>query len=273
MRPQFLFAAGAFPLVVVVSSSHAGIANPWADSVVSYTQGTGAAPGYTDASTVLGSPERFTGEGIFPGAVTPMNSPWGVDEIVSIGEGGQLTVVFDEPVTNDAANPFGLDLLIFGNAFFTDFNGPFRIESEPGVIEVSTDGFVWHEVTGVFADDLYPTLGYRDLDTFFDTEPGSVLTDFTLPVDPSLTVDDFAGLSISQLDALYNGSGGGTGVDIGALGLSEISFVRISNPVGSGISPEIDAFADVAAVPGPATFALFLVGALVGRRRRDGGMR
>ena len=66
-----------------------------------------------------------------------------------------------------------------------------------------------------------------------------------------MSLSDFSGLTYAQVLEIYNGSGGGAGVDIGSLGLSEISFVRITNPVGSGVTPEIDGFADVAPrIPG-----------------------
>ena len=46
---------------------------------------------------------------------------------------------------------------------------------------------------------------------------------------------------------LYRGSGGGAGVDLADVGLTEISYVRISNPENPlDSTPEIDAFADVA---------------------------
>lgn len=233
----------------------AGPDDPYADQVISYNSGTNAAPGFLDSLTTLGIPERFTGEGIFPSAVTVFNSPFGTDEIVSIGEGGSLIVKFNTPVTDDPDNLFGIDLLVFGNALFA-FGGsgvgnPAGLFSEPGIIEVSVDGTTWFTVADALADDLFPTEGYRDLTDPFATTPGSVESNFTQPVDPALSLADFSGLTYAQVLEIYNGSGGGAGVDIGALGLSEISFVRISNPVGSGITPEIDGFADVAPrIPG-----------------------
>lgn len=232
-----------------------GIDDPYADQVISYNSGTNAATGFVDPLTALGIPERFTGEGIFPSAVTVFNSPFGTDEIVSIGEGGSLTIQFNTPVTDDPDNLFGIDLLVFGNAMFT-FGGsgvgnPAGLFSEPGIIEVSVDGTTWFAVADALADDLFPTEGYRDLTDPFATTPGSVESNFTQPVDPALSLADFSGLTYAQVLEIYNGSGGGAGVDIGALGLSEISFVRISNPEGSGITPEIDGFADVSPrIPG-----------------------
>ena len=145
--------------------------------------------------------------------------------------------------------------MVFGNSLFA-FGGsgvgdPAGLFSEPGIIEVSVDGVAWLSVIDAQADDLFPTEGYRDLTDPFATSPGSVESDFTQPVDPTLSLADFSGLTYAQVLEIYNGSGGGAGIDIGALGLSEISFVRISNPEGSGVTPEIDGFADVSPrIPG-----------------------
>jgi len=231
--------------------------DPWADQIVAYDAGLGAAPGYADASTTLGHPERFTGEGVFPGAVTAFNSAFGTDEIVSIGEGGMLEVRFDTPVLDDSDNPYGIDLLIFGNALFV-FDGagvgnPAGLFADPASIEVSADGLMWFNVPGVFADDLFPTEGYLDLTDPFATAPGLVESDFTRPVDPALSLDDFAGLTYAQVLSRYRGSGGGAGVDLASVGLPAISHVRITVPADAGFNAEIDAFADVAPrMPGDA---------------------
>jgi hypothetical protein len=44
---------------------------------------------------------------------------------------------------------------------------------------------------------------------------------------------------------MYNGSAGGTGFDIGALGLDWIQYVRIVDDANSSATTEIDAIADV----------------------------
>jgi hypothetical protein len=238
----------ALVLSCAVSTAQGG-ADPFADTVVQYVQGTGAAPGYTTAASVLGSPERFTGEGIFPGVVSAFNPPYGTNEIVSIGAGGHLTIQFDTPVENHVNNLYGVDLIIFGNASFVDANFPNGVVggvfgNEGGAVEVSADGLMWHRVSGAQADSLMPTIGYLDSGPF-DSAPGSQPTDFSRPVDPALTLADFMGLVNEQVLEKYRGSGGGVGIDIGSTGLSQISFVRISNPVGSP-NIEIDALADAA---------------------------
>jgi hypothetical protein len=57
-------------------------------------------------------------------------------------------------------------------------------------------------------------------------------------------------------NAAYAGSGGGTGVDLATVGLAWIQYVRVWQPADATWSTEVDAFADVAAVPEPATWGL-----------------
>jgi hypothetical protein len=68
-------------------------------------------------------------------------------------------------------------------------------------------------------------------------------------MNPTISFSSLVGLGYEALLDKYDGSGGGVGIDIGALGLSAIRFVRISGPTVSGFSPEVDAFSDVAALP------------------------
>ncbi len=228
--------------------------DPFADQVISYDQGDNPAVGYTNPATTLHSPERFTGEGIFPGVVSAFNPPFGTDEIVSIGANGHLEVLFDTPVTDDPANPFGIDLLVFGNAGFIDVAFPAGVAGglfgdDGGVIEVSPDGVNWFTITGVQANGPLPTIGYLDAGQY-DTEPGAVTSDFTRPVAPALEVSDFNGLDNAEIIELYDGSGGGAGVDLASVGLVSICCVRITNPGDPAVTLaiEIDAFSDVAPV-------------------------
>ena len=103
--------------VVCLLSASSALASSFASEVVSYSAGTNASAGYTDPSVALGSPGRATGTGAFDGALTPFNAPYQASDVVSIGAGGSLVVRFDHPVTDDASNPYGVDLLVFGNAF------------------------------------------------------------------------------------------------------------------------------------------------------------
>jgi hypothetical protein len=225
--------------------------SPFATAVVSYAPGFGAVAGFTNPAVALGAPERFTGEGLFPQAVTPFQPAYRPNEVVSIGVNGHLTLAFGRDVLDDPRNPFGIDLIVFGNAFFTD--GSFGLgivaglAAEGGSIAVSEDGVHWVTAKGRAADGLFPTMGYLDAAPF-STAPGFVESDFLRPVDPSIGLDSLVGLPYEELVAIYDGSGGGTGIDLAELGLVRARFVRISGPTASGTSPEIDAVADVAPV-------------------------
>jgi hypothetical protein len=236
---------------------------------VSFDAGTGGAASGADPSAVLGSPTRLTAPtSPFGGAVTPFNPSFGANETFSLGSGGQITVRFDEPVLNDPNNPFGIDLLVFGNSFFYDSINfdPIanELSSEGGIIEVSSDGIAWSLVQNTQADGLWPTLGYSDQTDPFGGPAGNVPTDFTKPVNPSFS---WQGKTLAQLVAGYDGSGGGAGIDIGALGLSQISYVRVAYGNGPGASIEIDGFSDVTPIPAPALL-LPLAGTFAFMRRR-----
>lgn len=261
-------------MAVALLASVAVASDPWADSIVSYTPGLNPAGGAIDPASALGEPARFSPhpDPQFASVVSPFSPAYLPTHIVSMGAGGSLVVGFAEPVTNDPANPFGIDLLVFGNAMLEDAAWPSgvatgNIFAGNGVIEVSGNGSDWHLVPSVVADAAYPTLGYSDAISGYANAPGAQPTDFTRPVDPAFTFA--AGMTMTDIRAAYAGSGGGAGVDIGLLGLPSISFVRISNPTGEFGTVEIDGFADVTPVPPPGAIALLGLSCLAsGRRRR-----
>jgi hypothetical protein len=228
----------------------------FADHVVSYNPGAGVSRHFTnDVSVVLGQPSTVNP---FGDPTDPFDPPYGTNEILSVGAGGWLTVKFDTPVLNLPVNPFGRDFIIYGNSGFiitndfdfTTFNwigAPATDSSLFGendgqtLVSVSRDGVHFY----VLDPSRAPTV-----DVLFPTD-GSA--NFQKPLDPSLTQADFAGLTMDQIRALYNGSAGGASYDISwaqdangrPVYLPEVSYVRVD--VLSGKS-EIDGFA---AVSGP----------------------
>lgn len=265
------------PLVTALACAGAASAStPWAVQVVSYNPGATAVPGYTDPASALGAPSRFTGTSAgFPGVVSMFNPAFETDQIVSIGEGGHLTLRLDRPALNDLSNPFGVDLIIFGNAGFIDVAYPGGVIGPgagmfglgQGVLELSVDG-VSFVPWGAFTEGLFPTVGYLDAAPF-QTTPGAVPSDLLRPVNPALTRSSFAGLTHAQALTLYAGSGGGTPIDIGLAGLASARYLRLSVPddgsPGTDLSIEIDA---VAVVPAPAPALVLGVLASLGVRRR-----
>jgi hypothetical protein len=168
--------------------------------------------------------------------------------VVSIGLGGRLTLELGEDIVDDPANPYGIDFIVFGNAFFWDLAWPLgvagQLYAEGGPISVSEDGLNFIPVPGAVADGAMPTLGYLDVGPYSEV-PGEVESDFRMPFDPKLAKSPMAGLSFEELRELYGASGGGRGVDIAATGLARVRFVRIEGPPGSG-STEVDALTVVA---------------------------
>ena len=226
-------------------------ATNYAARVISYDPGVGFAAGYTNTDAVLGEPSRVNP---FGDTTDPFDPPYGKGQILSIGEGGWLTIEFDRPVHNAPHNPFGLDFIIFGNSGFiitndfdlTTFNwigtpatDGSLFANNTGVTRVSvskngTDFFVLDSQQAPIVDGLFPTDGSGD---------------FRVPVNPQLTASDFAGTTLEDIRALYRSSGGGNGYDIdwanihrGNAELSWIRYVRVE--VLSGKS-EIDGFAAV----------------------------
>ncbi|MBK8268680.1 MAG: PEP-CTERM sorting domain-containing protein [Planctomycetes bacterium] len=271
----------AIILALSTAAASPALASPWAGNWVSYNPGSTPVFGYTNPATALGLPERFTGEnefgGLYQSAVTMFNPVFGTDEAVSIGEGGHLTLALDTPATDDAGHLYGVDLILFGNSFFSDSNYPngqqeataSLFSAGQGRIELSADGVNFIAVPGWTADRLFPTQGYLDVDAN-STTPGGVPADFLKPMNPSLTLADFNGLSYAQSLALYDGSGGGTPIDISLVGLSSVTHVRISvdddfNP-NTSLAAEIDA---VAAVPEPTSLSILLVACMAMTLRRS----
>lgn len=241
----------AFAVAMNVTAVEAD--SPFATEVVSFDPGIGGVPGYDFPEAALGEPTRTTGGSLFPAAVTPFQPAFLASELVSLGVGGSIILAFDHPVLDDPANPHGIDLLVFGNAFLTDLAPPAGVAgglySEGGRIELSQDGAAWFDVAGVEADGAMPTIGWMDVGPYADAG-GRLPTDFTRPVDPARSPQELAGMGHLELIEMYDGSGGGAGIDLAITGLPWIRYVRISN-AGDVSTPEIDAIADVA--PGDPT--------------------
>jgi len=252
-----------FPVVCLclaaVASSYDFDANDFAIEVIDYNEGTGAGI-FNEPNSALGRPSLETGGWNYPDMelVVPVYQPWLADQLVCIGNGGDLTVRFGHRVANDENNPYRIDFIIFGNAFlmvgggkYWDFGNPENtmvsgeVAGEPGIVSVSQDGVNWcsfDSVGGPRADTFAPTTGY-EWDSVNDVW-GQEL-DPTRPIDPNLRASDLAGWTVAEVIEAYDGSAGGTGFDIGVLGLDWIQYVRIEDDPNSGVTTEIDAIADV----------------------------
>ncbi len=255
-------------LLLAFASSHA---QQFASAVVDFS-GLGSDPFYNDPNAMLGRPTLWNHDEFGGGpkqrvATSIVYAPWQQDDngnnvITTIPTGGHVTVGFDEPIVDDPANWFGQDFIVYGNASFLasgfvewDTNleditivGP-SVFAEPTQVSVSPDLVNWYTYTNTFADDLFPTQAFE---WDFGIHNWNADSDWTKPVNPLLTGEDFSGLSAADGIALYEGSGGGTGFDLSESGFSSIKYIRFD---GSG--GEIDAVSRVGhAVPEPATWAV-----------------
>ena len=229
-------------------------ATQFAAEVVSYKLGVGFATdwstgaGYTNKDAIVGPPARET-PGKWGGPITPFSPPYLVDQILSIGQGGGVTLKFAMPIRDEPLNQFGLDFIVFGAAGFTITNGDFsgggitdgalfgQADGETRV-SVSADGEAW------FVLDPKRAPGF---DGYHPTDGGG---DFGLPVNPALAKGDFAAGGLAKFSELYDGSGGGTGFDIGwaindggnPVALGQVQFVRLEVLSGKA---EVDAVSDV----------------------------
>lgn len=232
----------------------------------------------TTANNALGRPTIDTsGDFGMPAKVPtlPVFPSWRGSELVSIGrpvdpvhadQPGLLVLKFDHKVFDNPLNPYGRDLIIFGNSLIAFGNNSYwkngnpnsmycgsSFAGEQGLVKVSQDGVTWKDfptpdpeanppVLG--ADDFAPTLGRVYDSVHPDTSLGSWNlwwghpTNPTLPLNPSLTASSFAGKSVAQAAQMYGESAGGTSFDIGTLSLATdpttgwkwIQYVRIEVP-------------------------------------------
>ncbi len=271
------------------------LASPYATEVVSATVTTSITL-YDDPASALGKPTTWIsgsdvgGVGMAASMAYPAwnTDPDGNELLVTLSPGDQITVTFDHDIVDDPLNPYGIDFIVFGNDLYwgsgmvysnTDMD-EYTISSgtgwsDPGVVSVAQyiDG-PWYtfEAGPYFDTTTYPTQAFA-WDSENDTW-GEEL-DWTKPVNPDLDpTEDFAGLSVAEVIALYDGSAGGTGYDLADLndlyGV-ELDWIRYIRVESNGTSrPEVDGFADVAPVPIPGAVWLLSSGllGLVGLRRK-----
>lgn len=282
---------GVSVLIVAALGMPAGAESPWASGVVDYNAGSAEGSTYTGAGAVTGAPHRTT-----TGYDTEFNeidvsvriteTIWPTDQLLAIGSGGHLVVTFDHNVLNDSRNPYGIDLLVFGNIFFTADNWPQltdivdptdamngRFGGLLGTISVSQDNVNWY--SAVLPGPMMPMQAYIS-DSSQAHATGAAPSDYTKPVDPDIGYADFVGLTLQQALDLYDGSGGGLGIDLSnlldadnqAASLDWIRYVKVEGPQDA--VGYVHAFSDVAAVPEPMTMSLVAVGlaTLALKRRR-----
>jgi hypothetical protein len=187
---------------------------------------------------------------------------------VSLGPSSQLVVEFDEVIENNpddgGAVHWGIDLIVHGNAAFTTA-GAVPADADLAALTLS-GGLIGEPIEIAVAQSVEGPWYTADVpgDALFPTQPWAWRDaawtggeqDWGRPVDPSLDLADFAGLTVAQAIALYAGSAGGAGVDLDRLtdehghsvSLPWARYVRFRDPAGNG--GEICAVADVPGAAG-----------------------
>jgi len=221
--------------------------DPFADQVVSYTPGTGINASYVLPNSALGAPAS---------AATITVPAFQNTDIVGVGTGGQLTVAFNTPITNNPAGHLGgMDFTIFGNEFFvlsgSTISGVFN---HTGLtVWVSQDNVTYYQLVAPYgADDYYPTQANGDP---------------SVPIGASLSIGQFTGQTITQALSLYNGSAGGASYSLSwtqdangnPVSLPSISYIKIVGTSGFGYVDAVSRVGNVTSVPTPGGAALFFV--------------
>ena len=235
--------------------------NDFAVQVVS-SSGVDTASPYNNPSAILGRPTlKFVD--IYDGGGTNRTSivndpywraPDGSDVITEITNGGQITVMMGRKVYHDPNNPYGIDLVVFGNSFFsasgtsggvsdsTDLDTAqlgSGIYGHSTTVSVSPDGTNWYTFSNTAS--LFPDNAYRWDDANHSWTDEQLNP--TKPLNPSVYATDFAGKTVAYGLDQFIGSAGGTGYDLQESGFPWIQYVRVEP--GSNTYTVIDAIAAV----------------------------
>jgi len=235
----------------------------WADSVVvnGYTPGTGISASFENTSAALGAVTTGS-DGSTPYSIT--YTAYKSSQIVGVGNGGELAVEFDTPITNDPVDHAdGMDFTIFGNEFFVNGSG-----GTFGSTFEHTGLTVWVSQDNVNYYELEVPASYGSnfgADSAFPTNQGG---NPFLPMSPSLSLSSFRGLTSAQALSLYDGSAGGASYSISwavdaegdPVDLSSISYVEVEGSTGAGYVDAISRVENVQGVPEPSGVELILAG-------------
>ena len=128
-----------------------------------------AVPGGVKPSSVvsylpIGQFATGSGWGSATGKFTGGYAPTGV----SLGAlGGYIEFEFEEGIKNDSNNPYGVDFVVYGNAF----NG----NPEAGAVQVSQDGKTWYELAGsMYYDGNFNYVGTKVANKFSAAYTGTL---------------------------------------------------------------------------------------------------
>ncbi len=142
---------------------------------LSYQASQGTAPGGTNPTSVvsylpIGQYANGANWGSSAGKFTSGLASTGV----SLGAfGGYIEFYFEDAIENNAKNPYGVDFLVYGNAF--DGN------PEAGAVQVSSDGETWYELAGsLYYANAFSYTGNQGAANKFSTAYTGTLRDATV---------------------------------------------------------------------------------------------
>jgi len=289
MAATIRHSAGALVLAALMALQAGAATDDWAVEVVEYAPNTNNFGSFlfllpTNATLALGHAATTTWDLTSFVPVRVFCPP--LDVVTLGGYGGSLTLKMGGVVSNedDPIHMYGIDLIVYGNAFFgtrdTSAEAQYSLpwledfSQEPAEIWVSPDCTNWFRATNCVADALMPAQSL-DLD--------GCPSDYLKPIDPSLLQTnwfDMTTWSYSNTVPLYGGAAGGAPVDLSQLAdeggaptsIPAILYVKLVDTSTDPIylddppSAEIDAVARVADAPEPAGLCAVLATVLLSIR-------
>ncbi len=219
-------------------------AGTYASDVVSYTPGT-ADLKFRTPTAALGAPDGISGENPaatnyfgFPNVLSPFSPAYQGDEVVQIGEGGQITLQLSNYLIVGAGKRLGVisnvGLIDNDTTNFSGQNGPTAATFGGGsaLVRVSPDNKTWTDL-GTITFNM-PSLYYVNAGPYDGAAPASPqLTDFGKPFEGSLASfngKNYAG-TVDAFNVAAGGySGGGTWLDLSSTGLTQVGYVQFLLP-------------------------------------------
>lgn len=261
----------------------------YASRVVSYTPGTASAL-WQNPSAALGAASAVTGENAsasnyfgFPNILSPFSPAYQGDEIVQIGEGGQLTL----GLSNYAMVGGGREIGIFSNVGLIDADYPNGMNTNPATrfgggaanVSVSADGTNWVSLGS--KNFIMPSFLFPNAGPYLTAPPPSVQTgDFGRPMPNGFGCFDGHDWTKTQNCFLISPnlwSAGGDWIDLASSGLPQVGYIRFEIPSDGDPNTDLRLAIDTVAintaavgspVPEPAgLLALAMVGLVLRRRR------
>jgi hypothetical protein len=283
---MFRFLLAAVVLTAISQSARAAL---FAGNASNYTQGTVY---YDDSGnintfdmsfndpTVVGDPTSSPLSGLtdfdFPpvGIISPFEPPSDSDQAVTVGYGGTITLMFPQPINVVPGGTIGV--FTTTGLVDTDYNSGLAgstastFEDQSAIVQVSLDGKKWYSLgMQVFSNpENYFT---NATDPYGTSIPDNAqVADFGQPFYGTLS--SFDGLDYAQILSLFNGSAGGTWLDLTGISLTQVQYIQFSEPEGVVPMTSFVGISAIAAsdqsVPEPTSAAALLVLAGLMLRRR-----